>query len=114
LECSFGGELTKCELTFKAVSYTFSGSQLLYTSVSKGYKSGGFNTSFERDEDRSFEPEYSWNYEAGTKLSFWQNRIKTELSLFYIDWRNQQIYQPLPSGKGSMLKKCRTIRKQGN
>ncbi|WP_446774691.1 TonB-dependent receptor [Macellibacteroides fermentans] len=102
---SFKSKLTFRQLTPKAtLQYSFSGNQLLYATVSKGYKSGGFNTSFERDEDRSFEPEYSWNYEAGTKLNFWQNRIKTELSLFYIDWRNQQIYQPLPSGKGSMLK----------
>ena len=29
--------------------------------------------------------------------------MSAEVALFLIDWRNQQISQPLPSGKGSML-----------
>ncbi len=87
-----------------AIQYSIPSRGMIYATVSKGYKTGGFNTSFEKEEDRSFKPEYSWNYEAGTKWEFLENRIKAELSLFYIDWKNQQIYQPLPSGRGSMLK----------
>ena len=59
---------------------------------------------FERDEDRSFDPEYSWNYEAGIKAGLGNGRATAQLSAFYIDWQNQQIYQMLPSGQGSMLK----------
>lgn len=97
--------LSFSQLTPKiALRYTSSPARMFYGSVSKGYKTGGFNTSFERDEDRSFRPEYSWNYEVGTKLGFWDNRLRAEFALFYIDWKNQQIYQTLPSGRGSMLK----------
>ncbi len=52
----------------------------------------------------NFEAEHSWNYEVGLKTAFMENRIQAEASLFYIDWSNQQIYQPVPSGRGSMLK----------
>lgn len=76
----------------------------LYALVSKGYKTGGFNTTFERPQDLTFDPEYSWNYEAGIKTSLINNKLYLQASVFYIDWKNQQIYQSTPSGTGSMLK----------
>ncbi|MDR1764457.1 MAG: TonB-dependent receptor [Dysgonamonadaceae bacterium] len=87
-----------------ALQYAFTPKNNIYLSVAKGYKTGGFNTSFANEEDRSFEPEYSWNYEIGTKLKFFDDRLQADFCLFYIDWRKQQIYQPLPSGIGQMLK----------
>jgi iron complex outermembrane recepter protein len=87
-----------------AVKYDVSNFTNVYALVSKGYKTGGFNAIHERDEDLQFEAEHSWNYEVGLKTAFMQNRIQAEASLFYIDWNNQQIYQPVPSGRGSMLK----------
>lgn len=97
--------LTFSQLTPKAsLQYNFSDLQMAYFTVSKGYKAGGFNTSFDKEEDPSFKPEYSWNYETGVKSSFCDNRIRAEISLFYIDWRHQQIYQILPNGIGSRLK----------
>ena len=87
-----------------AMGYTIAGDHNVYLSVAKGYKTGGFNSTFEREEDRSFMPEESWNYEAGIKSVLLKNRLYGDFSLFYIDWRNQQIYQTVPSGQGSMLK----------
>ncbi|MFW5820578.1 MAG: TonB-dependent receptor [Bacteroidota bacterium] len=74
-----------------------------YFSISKGYKAGGFNTTFEEDKHRSFDPESSINYEVGFKSSLLERRVRANLSLFYIDWKNQQIYQAVPSGRGSMI-----------
>ena len=85
------------------LNYEFSKNNMIYASIAKGYNSGGFNSTFEREEDQSFEPEHSWNYEIGSKNSWLNNRIISRVSLFYIDWENQQIYQPVPSGQGSML-----------
>jgi outer membrane receptor protein involved in Fe transport len=102
---AFDSRMDFNQLTPKAaIQYSFTPSQIFYVSATKGYKTGGFNTSFEREEDRTFAPEYSWNYEVGSKMKFFQNRLQAEVCLFYIDWKNQQIYQNLPSGKGSMLK----------
>ncbi|MGE5318132.1 MAG: TonB-dependent receptor [Chloroflexota bacterium] len=87
-----------------SLSYNINNHITAYSTVAKGYKSGGFNTTFERPEDRSFKPEFSWNYEAGIKTIFLNKALTTNLSAFYIDWKDQQIYQPVPSGQGSMLK----------
>jgi iron complex outermembrane recepter protein len=87
-----------------ALNYQFGEGSSVYALASKGYKTGGFNAIFERDEDLMFDPEESWNYEVGFKTSLNNSRILAEAALFYIDWKNQQIYQTIPSGRGSMLK----------
>lgn len=101
----FDEKLNFSQLTPKfALQYSFPGGQMLYVTITKGYKTGGFNTSFNTEADRTFKPEYSWNYELGTKLDIIGQYLSTELALFYIDWRKQQIYQPIATGQGSMLK----------
>lgn len=87
-----------------SLNYFLSENSNVYALVSKGYKTGGFNPIFEREEDLMYDPEESWNYEVGFKTSLHQNRIIAEAALFYIDWTNQQIYQTVPSGQGAMLK----------
>lgn len=86
-----------------ALNYKVKNSNL-YLVVAKGYKTGGFNTTFERPEDLTFEPEFSWNYEVGIKTPVFNNHFYADIAVFYIDWKNQQIYQTVPSGRGSMLK----------
>lgn len=75
-----------------------------YFTFTRGYKSGGFNSTIEREEDIAFGPEHSANYEFGFKGKFFENSLSTDLALFYIDWQDQQVYQPVPSGQGAMLK----------
>ena len=87
-----------------ALNYPAGRQGSVYGAVVRGYKTGGFNVVFEREEDRSFNPEFSWNYEVGYKGRLLENSLSVQASLFYIDWKNQQIYQMLPSGQGSMLK----------
>ncbi len=86
-----------------ALTYKFN-NQSIYAVAARGYKTGGFNSTFERPEDLTFEPEFSWNYEIGLKTPLVSNILYADVALFYIDWRNQQIYQTVPSGRGSMLK----------
>jgi outer membrane receptor protein involved in Fe transport len=85
------------------ITYNFRKNQMVYASVAKGYNSGGFNSTIEREEDKTFEPEHSWNYELGAKNSWFGNKLISRTTVFFIDWSNQQIYQPVPSGQGSML-----------
>lgn len=86
-----------------SLGYGF-GNNNIYTTIARGYKTGGFNSTFEREEDLSFDPEFSWNYEIGAKTTLFGKRVYADLALFYIDWKDQQIYQTVPSGRGSMLK----------
>lgn len=108
------GHLKKDFLTLLpsiAVMYQFGErSGNVYLKFSKGYKSGGFNTQMFSDvlqqrlmgimgigaqykvEDIvSYKPEYSLNYEVGSHLFFPEAGISTELTVFYIDCRDQQL-----------------------
>ncbi len=87
-----------------SLSYFFNNNTNTYVSMSKGYKAGGFNSTFERDEDISFNPESSLNYEWGLKSWMFDHKLSVNMALFYIDWKDQQVYQPVPSGHGAMLK----------
>ena len=79
----------------------------------KGFKAGGFNYTFESDEDRIYGPENSWNYEFGIKSSWFNKQLTTNLSLFHIDISNQQVARPVPSGQGSMTKNAGKSKSQG-
>jgi len=97
-----------------AVSYLITPQTNIYGIIAKGYKSGGFNTSFEQPQDETFDPEYSWNYELGLKSDVVKNKLQAGLALFYIDWRDQQVTQPVyPSKKGTMLKNAGESYSQG-
>jgi outer membrane receptor protein involved in Fe transport len=96
-----------------SLQYSWGTRLMSYCSVTRGYKSGGFNTTFEREEDQAFDPEFSWNYEAGVKGNMLSNRLNATLSLFYIDWKDLQVYQPIPSGRGSMLKNAASASSTG-
>lgn len=94
--------LPRLSLNYKA------GNNQIYALAARGYKTGGFNSTFENPGDLTFMPEYSWNYEAGIKSTLPGSFMYADLSLFYIDWRDQQIYQPVINNDGvrigSMLK----------
>ncbi len=101
----FGSELDFYKLMPRvALNYEFNPGRSLYAALVRGYKTGGFNIVFESEDERSFEPEFSWNYELGFKGQFLNERVALQSSVFYIDWKNQQIYQMLASGQGSLLK----------
>ena len=86
-----------------SLQYNFN-HQLIYLSASKGYKTGGFNTTVEEEKDRVFKPEHSWCYELGTKANYFENLINFDFTLFYIDWRNQQISQKRATEQGFKLR----------
>ena len=47
-----------------------------------------------------YKPEYSWNYEIGGHFNCWDNRVKSDIALFYIDCTDQQI-TVFPSGEAT-------------
>ncbi len=65
---------------------------LIYGSVSRGYKAGGFNTDGSLDADlRLYDSEYVWNYELGVKSALLDGALSTRTALFYMDRRDQQV-----------------------
>ncbi|SHK91409.1 TonB-dependent receptor [Xylanibacter ruminicola] len=85
------------------LEYLTADNQFVYASVTRGYKTGGFNSTFQQDDERTFDPEYNWNYEVGAKTSWLNHALQAELTLFYVDWRHQQITQTIP-GVGNITR----------
>lgn len=85
-----------------ALQYLTTDHQLFYASLTRGYRAGGFNATFRNDAERTYNPEYNWNYEVGAKLHTDNQRLMAEIALFYIDWRQQQVAYTVP-GKGNVL-----------
>ena len=75
-----------------SASYDISEDFMSYISVAKGFLAGGYNTAFaENKETFTYDPEYTWNYEAGIKSSLLNGRLKTNFAIFYIDITDKQV-----------------------
>ena len=73
------------------LDYTPTDETLIYASVSRGFKSGGFNTLGDVSMPvNRFNPEYVWNYEAGLKAMMFDRRLRMGLTGFYADYTNLQ------------------------
>lgn len=74
-----------------AVDYTLS-NNLLFASISRGYKAGGFNIDPRLDvNNRTFEPEYNMNYELGIKGRAYEGMANINLTFFYMDRNDAQV-----------------------
>ena len=62
--------------------------QLYYFSVSKGFKSGGWNAF---GGQPAFEPEELWAYEVGAKTDLADRRVRLNGSLFFYDYSDLQV-----------------------
>lgn len=87
-----------------SVQYNLPEHGITYFSVSKGYKTGGFNTTVATNEDepKTYDPEHSWSYEIGYKASVLNGLFSYDLTLFYIDWNKQQISRARALGSGTL------------
>jgi iron complex outermembrane receptor protein len=66
--------------------------KLLYASIARGVKTGGFNTNVNVfDDQRRYDPETTWNYEIGAKTDWLDNRLRFNISAYYTDWKDQQV-----------------------
>ncbi|GEQ99134.1 TonB-dependent receptor [Iodidimonas gelatinilytica] len=75
-----------------ALSYAPRDTLLYYASVSRGFKSGGFDgrgsTEF---EFQPFSPEKVWTFEGGVKSSWLDNRLAVNGTYFYSRYRDLQV-----------------------
>lgn len=105
-----------------SLKYDFDPRNNVYASVSRGYRSGGYNiqmfsdllsgqlmqrpgtgealTPEQVEQTITYKPEYSWNYEVGAHLTLWEGRLWADLAAYYMDTRDQQIAQFAESGLG--------------
>ena len=73
------------------VDYTFDNGSLLYASATRGFRSGGF--SFLDAPVNAFDEEKIWAYELGSKNQFNDGQFQLNASVFYYDYKDQQLSQ---------------------
>ena len=94
---SVGGEVTTIAVDEKftsfsprfSLNYAMTDDINLYTTISKGFKSGGvtrFGT-----EGIPYDPEIVWNYEVGVKADLLNNRLRVNAAVFYMDWSDMHV-----------------------
>jgi len=94
-ESLWGGKLS--------VEYQYQPSKMVYGLISRGYKNGGFNTDGSiAVENRIYDTEFMWNYEAGIKGLWLDDRLTMQAAIFYQDRKDiqtkQSIVRSLDSG----------------
>lgn len=121
-----------------ALQYEWDKGKNVYVTVSRGYRSGGYNVQMfsdlitgvlsnsmmdaiagdpnfnkfsamieqmkketpDVDEATRYKPEYSWNYEVGSRLSLFNGKLQADVAAFYMDTRDQQIAKFATKGMG--------------
>ena len=94
---SLAGEVTTIAVDEKftsfsprfSLNYAVTDDVNLYTTVSKGFKSGGV-TRFGTD-GVPYDPEFVWNYEVGVKADLLNNRLRVNAAVFYMDWSDMHV-----------------------
>src|SRR3546814_8004504 len=71
---------------------------LLYGSIARGYKSGGFQGLSGTAEGAStpYDPEFAWSYEVGAKTDWFDRRLRLNIAAFRTDYSDLQISQLVP------------------
>ena len=85
-----------------AIDYRFNPNVLIYGSIGRGYKNGGFSSLPSTPEAAAFDPERSWTYEIGTKTNWFNDRLLANLSLFYTRVRDYQVTDFVPPNISSI------------
>ncbi|WP_111642216.1 TonB-dependent receptor [Marinimicrobium alkaliphilum] len=77
------------EVTWRAaLEFDATPDNLLYASYETGFRSGGFNVTFGREE---YEPEFIDAFTIGSKNRFLDNRLEVNVELFHWEYNGQQL-----------------------
>ena len=85
--------------SFSDVSPQFAGTvrmrpgSMVYGSVGRGFKAGGFNPASPVGSE-SYDEEHAWNVEGGVKSTFAAGRAVANVSVFRTDWSELQLTLP--------------------
>ena len=81
-----------------ALDYELNKDQLVYMTVSNGFRSGGFNSGQALESARTFKPEEVVAIEVGSKNRFLKNTLQLNVSAFNNDYTNLQEQRQIPVG----------------
>jgi len=78
-------------------SYDISDDQMVYLTVSEGFRRGGSNALpqvgpfFDPGFPKEYDPDTLWNYEAGLKGYLWDKRVSYTAAVYQIQWEDIQL-----------------------
>ena len=81
-----GGKLT--------LEHDLSDRHLAFASITRGYKGGGVNIDARinpPDDPLTYDTEYLWNYEAGIRGHWFEQRLRGEVTVFYLQRNDTQV-----------------------
>jgi iron complex outermembrane receptor protein len=81
------------------LEYRFVPELMVYASVSKGYRSGGFNMFASDSRYYSYDPESLWNYEIGGKGEFFGYRLVVNGAIYYMDISDMQVTEAISAAE---------------
>ncbi len=93
-----------------SISYQLLPTEMIYATVAKGYRIGGANESVFgipscagdlatlglKDVPHTYNSDYVWSYEVGSKGSYFDGTLRVDASLFWINWTAIQQEVVLP------------------
>ena len=83
------------------LSYELTDNHMIYAGVNRSFLPGGFNYAAATDlTSYTYDPQTAWNFEVGTKTSWFDKRLNANLTVFYSKYDDMQVmqYDPLTMG----------------
>ncbi len=74
-----------------ALDWRMTPDHMLYVSFAGAHRSGGFNDFAAPSNKMTYDSEYSWNYELGSKNTFFNKQLTLNLSGFYTAIEDEQL-----------------------
>ena len=73
------------------LEYNLNKDSMFYLSASKGYRPGGFYSYATNGYPKIYDKETLWNYEIGSKNSFFDNKLTLNGAIYYMDIDDMQV-----------------------
>jgi len=86
-----------------SLQYNIDTSSMTYATISKGYRSGGFNAYATTQDNETYDEESLISYELGFKSMFFDNRLKLNTAIYYMDIDDMQVQTMLTPGVVYMI-----------
>jgi outer membrane receptor protein involved in Fe transport len=103
------GWVTKTNL-----SYQFNSDLMVYATASQGFRPGGVNQVLGLPTALApYSSDSLWNYELGTKTSWFQKRLIFNLDGYLINWSDMQVSGRTPNGAFSFITNAGAARVKG-
>jgi outer membrane receptor protein involved in Fe transport len=95
-------------------SYKFNENVMVYADASQGFRPGGANQVLGLPQALTpYQSDSLWNYELGTKTTWFDRRLTLDVDGYWINWKNMQVTGQTPNGAFSFISNAGAARVKG-